>query len=355
MALQGCEPDPTVSVAARRGGLPKANRNAAKRLLLNAPLAIATAILTLSAFAQAPYPTRPIRMIVPYPPGAGTDFTAREVGAAVTKALGQPVVIDNRPGAGATVGHGIAMKSAPDGYTLLLATTGGMVSGPALMGKKIPYDSLKDFEHIGLATYVPYAFGVTASLPAHNVKEFIALAKAAPRKYNVASPGIGTPNHLGAAQLMTLAGIELVHVPYKGSSLALNDLVTGSVHSIVTGLISLMPHHQAGRIRVIGVGHTQRIKAYPEIPLMSETVPGYYNTGWWGIAAPAGTSRATVDRINAIMNKALALPEIVQRFEKAGLEPAQTTPEGFRDLIKSDLQMWTKIIKEAKITVDVLP
>jgi tripartite-type tricarboxylate transporter receptor subunit TctC len=307
------------------------------------------------ASAQASYPTRPIRMIVPYPPGSGTDFTAREVSAAFTRALGQPVVIDNRPGAGATVGHTIAMKSAPDGYTLLLATTGGMVSGPALMGSKIAYNSLTDFEHIGLATYVPYAFAITASVPAQNIKEFIDLARAAPRKYFVASPGVGTPNHLGAAQLMTLTGIELVHVPYKGSSLALNDLVSGGVHSIVTSLLSLMPHHRAGRIRVVGVGHTQRIKAYPEIPLISETVPGYYNTGWWGIAAPAGTSKAIVQRLNGIMVKGLAAPDVAQRFEKAGLELATSTPAGFRDLIKSDLQMWTKLIKDTKITVDVLP
>jgi tripartite-type tricarboxylate transporter receptor subunit TctC len=264
-------------------------------------------------------------------------------------------VLDNRPGAGATVGHTIAMKSAPDGYTLLLATTGGMVSGPALMGSRIPYNSVKDFEHIGLATYVPYAFAVTAGLPAQTTREFIDLAKAAPRKYNVASPGVGTPNHLGAAQLMTLTGIELTHVPYKGSALALNDLVSGSVHSIVTSLLSLMPHHRAGRIRVLGVGHTQRVKAYPEIPLISEAVPGYYNTGWWGIAAPAGTSKAIVERLNGIMVKGLNAPEVAMRFEKAGLELATSTPEGFRDLIKSDLQMWTKLIRDAKITVDVLP
>jgi tripartite-type tricarboxylate transporter receptor subunit TctC len=323
-----------------------------------AAIAIAFAALAVDitdACAQAAYPARPIRMIVPYPPGAGTDFTAREVGAAYTKALGQPVVIDNRPGAGATLGHAIAMKSPPDGYTLLLATTGGMVSGPALMGSRIPYDPLKDFATIGLATYVPYSFAVTASVPAQNIREFIELAKAAPRKYNVASPGVGTPNHLGAAQLMTLTGIELVHVPYKGSSLALNDLVSGSVHSIVTSLLSLMPYHRAGRIRILGVGHPQRIKAYPEIPTIAETIPGYYNTGWWGIAAPAGTSKEIVERLNAIMNKSLASPDAVQRFEKAGLELASTTPQGFQDMIKSDLQMWRKIIKDAKITVDVLP
>ena len=306
-------------------------------------------------YGQAAYPTRPIRMIVPYPPGSGTDFTAREVSALLHKALGQPVVIDNRPGAGATVGHTIAMKSAPDGYTLLLATTGGMVSGPALMGSRISYNPVKDFEHIGLATYVPYAFAVTAGLPAQTTKEFIELARAAPRKYSVASPGVGTPNHLGAAQLMTLTGIDLLHVPYKGSALAMNDLVSGGVHSIVTSLLTLMPHHRAGRIRVLGVGHSQRVKAYPEIPLMSEAVPGYYNTGWWGIAAPAGTSKATVERLNGIMVKGLHLPEVALRFEKAGLDLATSTPEGFRDLIKSDLQMWTKLIKDARITVDVLP
>ena len=305
--------------------------------------------------AQAPYQNRPIRLIVPYPPGAGTDFTAREVGAQYSKALGQPVVIDNRPGAAATLGHGLAAKAPPDGYTLLLGTTGGLVSGPALVGSKIPYDPLKDFATIGLATYVPYALAVTASLPANNVKELIAIARASPRKLNVASPGVGTPNHLGAAQLMTLTGIELVHVPYKGGSLALTDLISGNVHLIVTGLLQLLPYDRAGRLRILGVGHPQRMKAYPDIPAIAETVPGYYNTGWWGIVAPAGTPKSIVDRLNAIMNNGLATPEVIQRFEKNGLEVATTTPQGFHDLIRDDLRMWSKLIKDAKITVDVLP
>ena len=307
------------------------------------------------ASAQASYPDRPIRLIVPYPPGAGTDFTGREVGAQFSKALGQPVVIDNRGGAAATIGHALAAKSPPDGYTLLLGTTGGLVSGPALMGSKIPYDSPQDFATIGLATYVPYAIAVTASLPANNVKELIDLARASPRKLNVASPGVGTPNHLGAAQLMTLTGIELVHVPYKGTSLAMIDLLSGNVQIIVTGLLQLLPLHQTGRLRILGVGHPQRIKAYPDIPTVAETVPGYYNTGWWGIVAPAGTPPAIVNRLNAIMNKALATPEVLQRFEKNGLEVATSTPQGFRDLIVSDIAMWKKLIKDAKISVDVLP
>lgn len=307
------------------------------------------------AAAQAPYPNRPIRLIVPYPPGAGTDFTGREVGAQFSKALGQPVVIDNRGGAAAVIGHTLAAKSAPDGYTLLLGTTGGLVSGPALMGSKIPYDPLKDFATIGLATYVPYALAVTASLPANSVKELIDLARASPGKLNVASPGVGTPNHLGAAQLMTLTGIELVHVPYKGSSLAMSDLLAGNVQTIVTGLLQLLPLHRAGRLRILGVGHPQRLKTYPDIPTIAETVPGYYNTGWWGIVAPAGTPKAIVDNLNAIMNKALATPEVLQRFEKNGLEVATTTPQGLHDMIVTDLQMWKKLIKDAKISVDVLP
>jgi tripartite-type tricarboxylate transporter receptor subunit TctC len=318
---------------------------------------IAACLMALSGttIAQTSYPIKPIRIIVPYPPGSGTDFTGREVGAIFSKALGQPVVIDNRGGAAAIIGHTLGAKAAPDGYTLLLGTTGGLVSGPALMGSKIPYDPSKDFEPVGLATYVPYAIAVTGSLPASNVKELIDLARASPRKLNVASPGVGTPNHLGAAQLMTLTGIELVHVPYKGSSLAMTDLLAGNVQMIVTGLLQLLPHHQTGRLKIIGVGHQTRLKAYPDIPTVAETVPGYYNTGWWGIVAPRNTPKAIVDKLSAVMMKELVTPDVSLRFEKNGLEVAITTPRGYHDLIVSDLAMWKKLIKDAKISVDVLP
>ena len=326
-----------------------------KRGSLLLVFAAALAIASGQVAAQAPYPNKPIRIIVPYPPGAGTDFTGREIGAIFSKALGQAVVVDNRGGAAATIGHALGARAAPDGYTLLLGTTGGLVSGPALMGSKIPYDPLKDFATIGLATYVPYAIAVTASLPANNVKELIDLARASPRKLNVASPGVGTPNHLGAAQLMTLTGIEIVHVPYKGTSLAINDLVAGNVQMIVTGLLQLLPLHQAGRVRILGVGHTSRLKAFPDIPTVAETVPGYYNTGWWGIVAPANTPKPIIDKLNAIMTRELKTPEIFQRFEKNGLEIATSTPREYHELIASDLQMWKKLIKDAKISVDVLP
>ncbi len=308
-----------------------------------------------AASASGAYPNKPIRMIVPYPPGAGTDFTAREIGKAINEALGQPVVIDNRPGAAATLGHGLMSKAAPDGYTLGLGTTGGLVSGPALFGSKIPYDPLKDFTHIGLATYVYYAVFINAGLPANNMKEFIALAKSQPGKLNYSSPGVGTPNHIGGAQLVTLAGVDLLHVPYKGSSLALADLISGTIHMTITGLLITMPHVKTGRLKLLGIGHTQRIKLAPDVPIISETVPGYYNTGWWGLVAPPGLPKEIVDKLNPIMNKYLNSPEVAQRFFINGLDVATSTPQGYRDIIRDDFQAWRKLIKEAKISVDSLP
>jgi tripartite-type tricarboxylate transporter receptor subunit TctC len=321
---------------------------------LGAALVLASAS-GIAATRDAAYPNRPIRLIVPYPPGSGTDFTAREVGAQFAKALGQPVVIDNRPGGAATLGHTVAARSAPDGYTLLLGTTGGLVSGPALMGTKIPYDPLKDFATIGLATYVPYSLVLAGNLPASNVREFIDLAKASPGKLNFGSPGVGTPNHLGGAQLMTLTGIQMVHVPYKGGAPVVADLLGGQIQLAFQGLLQVLPHHRTGRLKVIGIGHPQRLRSAPDIPAIAETIPGFYNTGWWGIVAPAGTPKPIIDKLNAVMVKALATPEMIQRFEVNGLEPASSTPEGYHRMIRDDLQSWRKLIKDAKISVDVLP
>ncbi len=307
------------------------------------------------AAAATAYPSKPIRMIVPYTPGAGTDFTAREVGQQITKALGQQVLIDNRPGAGATLGHAILSRAQPDGYTLLLATTGGMVSGPALLGTKIPYDPIKDFAPVGLATYVPYSLVAHPGLGISTVKEMLEIARSAPRKLQIASPGVGTPNHIGAAQLMTRAGIELIHVPYKGGSMAFLDVVAGNVPLLIAGLLQPLPFHRDGKLRILGVGHSQRLKAYPDIPTIAETIPGYYNTGWWGIVAPAGTASKIITTLNGIIIKGLAQPEVIQRFEKNGFEVSTTTPDGFREMMANDLKMWKKIIVDARISVDVLP
>ena len=323
---------------------------------------VAVALITSSllnanspVLAQGAYPAKPIRVIVPYGSGGGPDFTAREIARSITEALGQPVVMDNRPGAGATIGHALGAKAPPDGYTLILGTIGGLVSGPALMGNRIPYDPLKDFATIGLATYVPYCLVVNAKLPANTVREFITLAKATPGKLNFSSPGIGTPNHIGGAMLMTLAGVDLLHVPYKAGAQSISDLISGTIQLSMSGLLNTMPHVRAGRLKVLGVGHTQRIKWAPDLPAINETIPGYYNTGWWGLVAPAGVPKPIIDKLNPIMNKWLQMPETIQRFQIAGLEVATTTPQGYHDMIRTDLQIWRTLIKDSKISVDSLP
>jgi tripartite-type tricarboxylate transporter receptor subunit TctC len=316
-------------------------------------LALAGVIAAVSLAVAQPYPTKPVRLIVPYP--AGASITAREIANALSQELGQQFVVDHRPGAAATMGHALVSKSAPDGYTIGIGTTGGLVSGPALLSSRIPYDPLQDFTHIGLATYIYYAMFVNASLPAYTVADFIKLAKASPGKLNYSSPGVGTPNHLGGAQLVTLAGIDLLHVPYKGSGLSISDLIAGTIHLTITGFSSTMPHIKAGRLRVLGVGHTHRIKFAPDVPAINETIPGYYNTGWWGLIAPPGLPKTIADRLSSIMNKALQSPEVAQRFFAVGLEAATSTPQGYTDLIRGDLQAWRKLIKEAKISVDSLP
>jgi len=288
-------------------------------------------------------------MIVPYPPGAGTDFTARALGERITEAFGQQVVIDSRPGAGATLGHGLVAKAPPDGYTLLLATTGGMVSGPAL-GVKLTYDPLKDFATIGLATYVPYSLVTFGGLPPNNMHEFIAYAKARPGKLNFGSSGTGTPNHIGGVLLMKMTGIDMLHVPYKGGGPVLTDLIAGQMHAIFGSLPTVLPHVSTGRLKVLGVGFSRRIKSAPDIPTIAETVPGFSNTGWWGLVAPIGTPNAIVQKLNAVMNKGMQAPAIVQHFVNNGLEPATSTPEGFRELIVKELQLWRKVVKDANIS-----
>jgi len=323
-------------------------------ICLQTVLAVAPADAQSTRAGQGAYPNKPIRMIVPYPPGAGTDFTAREVGKAISDALGQPVVMDNRAGASGTLGHGLVAKAAPDGYTLGLSTTGGLVSGPALIGDRIPYDPLKDFTHIGLAAYNYYAVFINAGVPANNLREFIALAKSQPGKLNYASPGVGTPNHIGGAQLVVLAGIDLLHVPYKGSSPALADLLSGAVHMSIAGLLPMMPHVKAGRLKLLGIGHTQRIKLAPDVPAINETLPGYYNTGWYGLIAPSGLSNEVVAKLNSITNKALNSPEVTQRFYVSGLDVATSTPKAYSDMIHNELQSWRKLIKQANIRVESL-
>jgi tripartite-type tricarboxylate transporter receptor subunit TctC len=297
------------------------------------------------------YPSRPIRLIVPYPPGGSTDPTGRAFAAWLTETLGQQVVVDNRPGAGSTIGHGLGARATPDGYTLLLGTSGGLAVAPAL-GSKLPYDPVRDFTPIGLGVYTPFLLVVYPGLPAANLKEFIALSKVQPEGVIFASVGVGTPNHLGGELLKVMTGFRFVHVPYKGGGPAVVDVIAGRAQALFGGIPYTGPQVKAGRVRAIAIGHPTRMSGWPDVPAIAETLPGFSNTTWFGLLGPAGTPKAVVDRINAEMKRAVANPGFVKQLEAIGLEPASSTPAEFHDMIRAELKRWTRVIKEAGITAE---
>jgi tripartite-type tricarboxylate transporter receptor subunit TctC len=301
------------------------------------------------ALAQEKYPSRPIRLIVPYPPGGSTDPTGRAFAAWLTQALGQQVVVDNRPGAGSTIGHGIGAKATADGYTLLLGTSGGLAVGPAF-STQLPYDPVKDFAPIGLGVYAPFMLVVYPGLPAASLKEFIALSRAQTTLINFASPGTGTPNHLGAELLKVMTGFQFVHVPYKGGGPAVVDVIAGRAQALFGGIPYTGPHVTSGRLRAIAIGHPTRLASWPDLPAVAETLPGFTNTTWYGLLGPAGTPKPVINRINAEMKKAVADPGFIKHLASIGLEPASSSPAEFHDMIRSELARWKKVIREAGIT-----
>jgi tripartite-type tricarboxylate transporter receptor subunit TctC len=310
--------------------------------------AVAPSYFSTTAHAQG-YPTRPIRMIVPYPPGGSTDPTGRAFAAWLIESLGQQVVVDNRPGAGATIGHGLGAKATPDGYTLLLGTSGGLAVAPAL-NAKLPYDPLRDFAPIGLGVYTPFLLVVHPGLPAANLKDFIALGKAQPARINFASPGTGTPNHLGAELLKVMTGFRFVHIPYKGGGPAIVDVMAGRAQALFGGIPYTGPHVKNGRVRAIAIGHPQRVASWPDVPAVAESLPGFNNTTWFGLLAPAGTPKAVINRINGEMKRALENAEFVRQLAAMGLEPAGGTPAEFQAMIRGELARWARVVKEAGIT-----
>ena len=300
------------------------------------------------AAAETNYPIRPIRIIVPYPPGGSTDPTARILGQWFSEKFGQPVIIDNRPGAGATLGHALGAQATPDGYTLLLGTSGGLVTGPAF-GTKVSYDPVKDLTAIGLAVDVPFLLIVHPSVPAKTIRELIELAKAQPGKIVFASPGVGTPNHLGMELLNSMTKAQFLHVPYKGGGPAMVDLMSGRAQALFGGIPYCAPAISSGKARVLAVGHPKRVKAYPDAPAIAEILPGFNNTTWYGILGPAGIPNGIVTKLNSEMKAALAQPDFRKQLETLGLEPAYSTPQELHDRIVSELARWTKVIKDAGI------
>lgn len=299
------------------------------------------------------FPTRAVRFIVPYPPGGSTTFTAREIALQLSESWGQQLVIDNRGGAGSLIGHQLAASATPDGYTIVLGTSAGLSMARAL-GTKLPYDPQKDFAPIGLAVYAPYIFVVHPSLPVTSVKTFIDYAQKNPGKLNYASSGAGTPNHLGGEMLDVMAGIKTVHVAYKGGGPAMIDLLAGQIQYMLSAFPQALPHVKTGRLRAIGVGHGTRTRIAPELPLIADVLPGFNNTTWYGLLAPAGTPARIVARMNADLNKALGHPDLVRRMLAGGVEPAGGPPEALSTTMTSETERWREIIKKAGLSANSL-
>lgn len=313
-------------------------------LALWALLACAT-----SAFAQQ-YPVRPIRMIVPGSPGSANDFTARAIGQRFTDAWGQQVVIDNRSGAGGIIGHELAAKSAPDGYTLIFSTSAGLVINPLIA--KVPYDSFRDLTPISLGSINPQMLFSTMSLPVANVKDLIALAQAKPGQLNCASAGTGTPNHLGCELLKSSAKIDFVHVPYKGATPGFMDVVAGQAQFMFNSIPAVLPLAKAGKIRALGVGGKKRSVAAPDVPTIAETLPGFECVNWYAMLAPAKTPPAIVAKLNAEMVKMIADPPFAQRLIDLGSEPQSSTPEELRAHMRAESQRWGRVIKAAGLRLE---
>ena len=312
---------------------------------------LACAAVASHAQSAADYPAKPVRLIVPYPPGGTTDFVAREIANKLGEAWGRQVVIDNRPGAGTLIGLNMGAKAASDGYTITFGTSAGLAVNPAL-GVKMPFDPRRDFAPIGLMVYVPYLLVVNPALPVRNIKELIDLAKTQPGKLNFASPGVGTPNHLGIELLNIVAGVKFVHVPYKGGATAVTDLVAGQVQILFSGTPQVSAFVKTGRLRVIAVATTKPTRVAPEFPPLADTYPGFDCNTWYGLLAPARTSPAIVNKFNAELNRVLADAGVIQRLLDQGVEATPGTPAAFRDLIAAETERWRTVIKSAGITPD---
>ncbi len=312
---------------------------------------LACAAVASHAQSAADYPAKPVRLIVPYPPGGTTDFVAREIANKLGEAWGRQVVIDNRPGAGTLIGLNMGAKAASDGYTITFGTSAGLAVNPAL-GVKMPFDPRRDFAPIGLMVYVPYLLVVNPALPVRNIKELIDLAKTQPGKLNFASPGVGTPNHLGIELLNIVAGVKFVHVPYKGGATAVTDLVAGQVQILFSGTPQVSAFVKTGRLRVIAVATTKPTRVAPEFPPLADTYPGFDCNTWYGLLAPARTSPAIVNKFNAELNRVLTDAGVIQRLLDQGVEATPGTPAAFRDLIAAETERWRTVIKSAGITPD---
>jgi len=307
--------------------------------------------LPLALAAQSSYPNKPIRMLVPYPPGGPTDVLGRIVAQKLSESLGQQVVVENRPGASGMIGSELVAKAAPDGYTLLTNASIHVIN-PSLY-PKMNFDALRDFAPVALIAQVPLILVVNPALPAKSVAELIALAKAEPNRLNFGSSGNAAAPHLAGESFKIATGVQMQHVPYKGSAPALTDLIGGQVQLIFDSMPSAMPHVKSGKVRALAVTTAKRSATVPELPTVAESgVPGFDISTWYGVWAPAGTPRDIVNKISLEIAKALKQPAVRERLAALGAEPVGNTPEEFAAYCQAELAKWSKIVRESGAKAD---
>lgn len=294
------------------------------------------------------YPAKPIRIIVPGPAGGGTDIMTRIVAEGLVKQYGQAVVVDNRGGGAGMIGTEMAAKSAPDGYTLLMAYAGVLTVNPALF-KTMAYDPIKDFTPVAMVAHVPAVLVVHPSLPVHSVADLIKLAKAKPRALNYASSGNGTSGHLCLELLKQMGGVDIVHIPYKGGAPAMADVLGGHVPVICNNLVEVLPHVNAGRLRALAISALRRSSLLPKLPTVAESYPGFEADTWFGIVAPAGTPPAIVEKLNDTVRQIKHSPQVKERLAQMGADAIDYTPAEFAAMIKREMEKWGKVVRRAGI------
>jgi len=315
-------------------------------------LALSIPILLTASLACAQYPGKPVRLVVPFPAGGPTDIVGRTISQKLSESLGQPVIVDNRAGAGGVIGTEFVAKSPPDGYTILLGTIGGLAVAMSLYPNR-GYDTLRDFQAVAQAVTVTNILVVHPSLPARTVKELLSLARARPGTLNYASSGSGTVTHLAGELLNTMAHVKIVHIPFKGGAPALTALMSGEVEMNFENSLIVVPHIKAGRVRAIAVTGAQRSKLMPDLPTIAEGgLPGYNASGWYGFVVPAAVPKEIVSRLANDFNRILRMPDVVERLSGQGAEPVINTPEQFTAFIRTEIDKWTRLVKTANMKAD---
>ena len=321
-----------------------------KNLTTQFPRMVAACVLPLAMMAPAwgaePYPAKPIRLLVGFPPAGANDLVARVVAARLASRLGQQVVVENRPGAGGNIATELAAKAPPDGYTMLLGSVSALGMSPALYGQ-VPFDPVNDFAPVTQLVGISGLLVVHPNLPARSLKELVALAKRHPDKLNIGTPGTGSIAHLTAELFMKTAGIRIVHVPYKGGGPAVIDALSGQIECLFSLISTGAPHIKSGRLRGLGVSSARRAPILPDVPAIAESYPGFEASGWLGLLFPAKTPEAIVERVHRETIAVMNLADVRAQLESNGIDPAPSNPQAFRAYIKAELAKWSKLIKDA--------